>query len=267
MIEIHPTAIVENGFQAADGVKIGPYCIVGPDVVLREGVQLRSHVIVSGRTTIGAGTVVYPFASVGEPPQDIGYRDEPTETVVGEKCTIREQVTIHRGTVRGKKRTTVGDNCFLMVGSHVAHDCVLGNNVTMVNHATIGGHVEIGDFAILGGLSAVQQRVRIGASAFVGGHSGIVGDLIPFGIGVGRGARLGGLNIVGLKRRGFDRPTIHAIRAAYRTLFFGAIGSLSERLDQVAGEYADVAPVMQIVTFIRAGDGTALCVPRDENGD
>lgn len=267
MIEIHPTAIVEDGFQAGEGVKVGPYCAVGPNVALGANVELRSHVIVSGHTTIGAGTVIYPFASIGDAPQDIGYRDEPTETVIGEKCIIREQVTIHRGTIRGKKRTTVGDNCFLMVGSHVAHDCVIGNNVTMVNHATIGGHVEVGDFAILGGLSAVQQRVRIGASAFVGGHSGIGGDLIPFGIGVGRGARLGGLNIVGLKRRGFDRPTIHAIRAAYRTLFFGAVGSLSERLDQVAGEYADLPAVMQIVTFIRAGDGTALCVPRDENGD
>jgi UDP-N-acetylglucosamine acyltransferase len=267
MAEIHPTAIVGEGLRAGKGVKIGPYCTVGSEVVLGDNVDLRSHVIVSGRTTIGAGTVVYPFASIGEAPQDMSYRDEPTETVIGEKCTIREQVTIHRGTERGKKRTTVGDNCFLMVGSHVAHDCVLGNNVTMVNHATIGGHVEIGDFAILGGLSAVQQRIRIGTSAFVGGHSGIGGDLIPFGIGVGRGARLGGLNIVGLKRRGFDRPTIHAIRAAYRTLFLGVIGSLSERLDQVAGEYADVPAVMQIVTFIRAGDGTALCVPRDENGD
>jgi UDP-N-acetylglucosamine acyltransferase len=154
-----------------------------------------------------------------------------------------------------------------MVGSHVAHDCTLGNNVTMVNHATIGGHVAVGEYAILGGLSAVQQRVRIGASAFVGGHSGIGGDLIPFGIGVGRGARLGGLNIVGLKRRGFDRPTIHALRAAYRSLFFGAVGSLSERVELVAEEYVDIPAVMSIVEFIRAGDGTALCVPRDENGD
>ena len=267
MAEVHPTAIVHDGFRAGEGGSIGPFCTVGPEVVLGDNVELRSHAIVTGRTTIGAGTVVFPFASIGDTPQDISYRDEPTEVLIGEKCIIREHVTIHRGTARGKKRTSVGNNCFLMVGSHVAHDCVLGDNVTMVNHATIGGHVEVGDYATLGGLSAVQQRVRIGAYAFVGGHSGIGGDLIPFGIGVGRGARLGGLNIIGLKRRGFDRPTIHALRAAYRTLFFGAVGSLSERVEIVAEEYADLPAVMSIVEFIRAGDGTALCVPRDENGD
>jgi UDP-N-acetylglucosamine acyltransferase len=267
MVEIHPSAIVEEGFQAGDGVRVGPYCVVGRDVVLGENVELRSHVIVAGRVSIGAGTVVFPFASIGEAPQDIGYRGEPTEVSIGQKCIIREHVTIHRGTVRGRGRTTVGDGCFLMVGAHVAHDCHLGNNVTMVNLATIGGHVEVGDYAILGGLSAVQQRVRIGASAFVGGHSGIGGDLIPFGIGVGRGARLGGLNIVGLKRRGFDRPTIHALRAAYRTLFLEANGSLSGRVEQVAEEYADIPAVMSVVEFIRAADGNALCVPRDENGD
>jgi UDP-N-acetylglucosamine acyltransferase len=267
MADIHPTAIVAASARIGDGVTIGPYSIVGGEVVLGDRVRLRSHVVVDGKTTIGAGTDIYPFASIGEAPQDIGYRDEPTEVSVGENCIIREQVTIHRGTAKGRGRTTVGSNCFFMVGSHVAHDCVVGDRVTLVNHATIGGHVEVGDYAILGGLSAVQQRLRIGAHAFVGGHSGIAGDLIPFGIGVGRGARLGGLNIVGLKRRGFDRPTIHALRAAYRTIFFGTGSSLAERVDVVAEEYSDIPAVMMVVNFIRAGDGTALCVPRDENGD
>lgn len=262
MPRIHRTAIVEDGAKLGEGVAIGPFAVIGPEVVLGDGVSVGGHVIVTGRTEIGDRTRIFPFAVVGEAPQDTSYKDEPTSVRIGADCTIREHVTIHRGTSRGRGETSIGAHCFLMVGAHVAHDCVLGDHVTFVNNATIGGHVEVGDHAILGGLSAVQQKLRIGAHAFVGGHSGIGGDLIPFGIGVGRGARLGGLNLVGLKRRGFDRPTIHALRSAYREIFFGA-GTVEDRAEVAAERYAGVEAVLQVVEFIRGAASRPLCTPRD----
>jgi UDP-N-acetylglucosamine acyltransferase len=264
MTEIHPTAIVEKGFQAGKGVRIGPYCIVGPEVALGDNVELRSHVIVTGRTTIGAGTVVFPFATIGEAPQDMSYRDEPTELVIGQKCTIHEYATVHRGTVHGRGRTTIGDNCFLMVSAHVAHDCIVGNNVVLTNCATLGGHVEVGEYAILGGLSAVQQRCRIGAHAFIGGLTAATTDVIPFGMAVGHRAELQGLNIVGLKRRGFDRATIHALRGAYRLIFFEN-GSREEKLGQVERQFPDIPAVRMLVDFIRASGNNPLCLPREAN--
>jgi UDP-N-acetylglucosamine acyltransferase len=258
--------MVDPNARLGEGVRVGPFTIIGPDVVLGDNVTIFSHSIITGRTEIGAGTKIYPFVNIGGEPQDVTYKDEPTGVKIGERCTIRENVTIHRGTMRGHKVTTVGNNCLIMVGSHIAHDCVLGNNVTMVNGATIGGHVQVGDFAILGGLSGVQQRLRIGAHAFVGGHSGIGGDLIPFGIGVGRGARLGGLNLVGLKRRGFSREAIHALRGAYKAIFFGE-GTLGERLDAAEAKHAHVPEVMSVIRFIRDAKGGPLCVPREETED
>jgi UDP-N-acetylglucosamine acyltransferase len=264
--DIHPSSIVDAKARLGEGVKVGPFTIIGPDVVLGDNVTVFSHSIITGRTEIGAGSKIYPFVNIGGEPQDVTYKDEPTGVKIGERCTIRENDTIHRGTMRGHKITTVGNNCLIMVGSHVAHDCVLGDNVTMVNGATIGGHVQVGDYAILGGLSGVQQRLRIGAHAFVGGHSGIGGDLIPFGIGVGRGARLGGLNLVGLKRRGFTREAIHALRNAYKEIFFGE-GTLGERLSAAADKHAGVPEVMSVVQFIREAEGGPICVPREETED
>jgi UDP-N-acetylglucosamine acyltransferase len=264
MTEIHPTAIVDKGFQAGSGVRIGPYCIVGPNVVLGDDVELRSHVIVTGRTTIGAGTVVYPFATIGEAPQDMSYRDEPTELVIGERCTIHEYATLHRGTIKGRGRTTVGNDCFLMVSAHVAHDCVVGNNVVLTNCATLGGHVEVGEYAILGGLSAVQQRCRIGAHSFIGGLTAATADVIPFGMAVGHRAELHGLNLVGLKRRGFDRTTIHALRGAYRLIFFEN-GSREERLAEAASEYPNIPAVQTLIDFIRASGNNPLCLPREDD--
>lgn len=259
---IHPTAIVEDGARIGEGVEIGPFSTIGSEVELGDGVAVGSHVAILGRTTIGARTRISPFVVIGGPPQDTSYKGEPTSVIIGADCLIREHVTIHRGTVRGRQQTVIGEHCFLMVGAHIAHDCIIGNHVTFVNNATVAGLVEVGDHAILGGLCAVQQRLRIGAHAFVGGLSGIGGDLIPFGIGVGRGARLGGLNLVGMKRRGFDRPTIHALRSAYREIFFGE-GSFDERVEQAAERYAGVDPVIQIVEFIRAGGKKPFCMPRD----
>jgi UDP-N-acetylglucosamine acyltransferase len=267
MPDIHPTAIVEDGAKIGEGARIGAYSIIGADAVIGEGALLHAHVVISGRTNVGARTEIYPYAMVGGAPQDTSYRNEPTGVAIGSDCVIREHSTIHRGTARGRGMTTVGDHCFLMVGSHVAHDCVLGDHVLFVNNATIGGHVEVGDHAILGGLSAVKQRVRIGAHAFVGGHSGIGGDLIPFGTATGRGARLVGLNIIGLKRRNFDRPTIHAIRGAYEEIFYGDVGTPLTRADSALEKYPEVEAVRLIVDFIKKSGVARLCIPQGENDE
>ena len=262
MATIHPTAIVEDGARLGDNVAIGAFSIIGPDVVLGDGVVVGSHVVLDGHTEIGAGTKISPFAAIGGPPQDVSYKGEPTSVLVGAECIIREHVTINRGTARGRGKTVIGTHCFLMIGSHVAHDCVLGDHVVMVNCATLGGHVEVGDHAILGGLAAVQQRCRIGGHSFVGGLSAVSLDVIPFASAVGDRAELGGLNIVGLKRRGFDRPTIHPLRAAYQAIFNGE-GTRADRIERVAEAYRDIPAAMMIVDFIREGGERPLCAPRD----
>jgi UDP-N-acetylglucosamine acyltransferase len=261
MGDIHQSAIVEDGARIGVNVRIGPYSIIERDVVLEDNVVVHSHAVVSGHTTIGAGTALYPFAAVGGPPQDTSYKGEPTTVVVGPNCIIREHATINRGTARGRGETRIGANCFLMVASHVAHDCLLADRVVLVNNATLGGHVEIGEHAIVSGLSAVQQHCRIGSHAFIGGLSGVNSDVIPFASAIGERAELGGLNVVGLKRRGFDRPTIHALRAAYQAIFNGG-GTRAERLERVAEKYPDVAPVMMMVDFIRKSGDRPLCTPR-----
>jgi UDP-N-acetylglucosamine acyltransferase len=228
---------------------------------MEEGVRLYGHAVVSGLTTIGAGTQIYPFASVGLPPQDRKYHGEASRLEIGRNCIIREHVTIHPGTEGGAMLTRIGDSCFLLVGSHVAHDCWLGENVTLINQATLGGHCRVGDFAILGGLAAVHQYVRIGEGSFIGGMSGVENDVIPFGSALGNRAALGGLNIVGLTRRGFSREAVHRLRRAYRTLF-GPEGTLKERLTDVEAEFGDDTNVHKIIDFIREGGERAICTPR-----
>lgn len=262
MAEIHPTAIVEDGARIGKGVRIGAFALVGADVELGDRVVVAPHAVVAGHTSVGAGTAIHSFAVVGGAPQDTSYKDEPTRVVIGTNCIIREHATVHRGTARGRGETTIGTQCFLMVGSHVAHDCVLGDHVVLVNNATIGGHVTIGDHAILSGLCAVQQRCRIGPHAFIGGLSGVWNDVIPFATAIGERAELGGLNIVGLKRRGFTRPTIHALRAAYKAIFNGD-GDRNERVARVAAAYPDIPPVQLILDFIREGGDRPLCSPRE----
>lgn len=261
-MSIHSTAIIEDGAVIGPDVRIGPYCVVGSEVVLAEGVELISHVVVAGRTKIGARSRVWPFASVGHQPQDLKYKGEASRLEIGAECMIREHATLNPGTEGGGMVTSVGDRCLLMVGTHVGHDCKIGSNVIMANNATLGGHVEIGDFSLLGGLSAVHQFVRIGTHAVVGGMTGVEKDVIPFGSVLGDRASLGGLNLIGLKRRGFDRETIHALRNAYRELFEGD-GSLTDRAAKIGAKYPSVEPVQQIVSFIEADSSRSFCTPRE----
>jgi UDP-N-acetylglucosamine acyltransferase len=261
-IEIHKTAIVDERARLGAGVRIGAFSIVGPDVDLGDEVVIGDHVVIDGHTKIGAGTQISPFAMIGGAPQDLSYRGENTSVEIGERCVIREHVTIHRGTVRGRGVTTLGPNCFMMVGAHVAHDCDLGKNIIMVNNSALAGHVTVGDHVIFSGTSGAQQKTRIGPHVFVAGLSIATTDVIPFAAAIGPRAELAGLNIVGLKRRGFDRPTIHALRAAYQAIFNGG-GTLAERIDIVSNDFADVPAVLEIVDFIRAGGDRPLCKPRD----
>lgn len=261
MTEIHRTAIVEDGARLGEAVTIGPFCTVGPEVVLEDGVTLVSHVAVAGRTRVGRNSRIFPFASIGHQPQDLKYHGEPSELIIGSDNVVREYVTMNPGTEGGGMVTRIGDRCLFMVGAHVAHDCVVGDNVILVNNATLAGHVELGDWAIIGGLSAVHQFVRIGRHAMVGGKSGVENDVIPYGSVMGNRARLSGLNIVGLKRRNFSRDDIHDLRRAYR-LIFAEEGTLAERLEDVAELFRDNEPVMEIVSFIRAASSRAICQPR-----
>ncbi len=223
---IHPTAVIEPGARLAESARVGPYCVVGSEVELQDGVELVSHVVVAGRTVVGADTRIFSFASIGHRPQDLKYQGEKSRLEIGRRYIVREHVTMNPGTSGGGMLTRVGDGCLFMVGAHVAHDCRLGDDVIMANNATLAGHVAIGDYAILGGLSAVHQFVRIGKHAMIGGVTGVERDVIPYGQVVGDRARLVGLNIVGLQRRGFSREQVQALRTAYQMLF-GEAGTLA----------------------------------------
>ena len=265
MPQIHPTAIVAPGAMLAEDVVIGPYCIVGEHVTLGAEVALRSHAVVDGRTTIGGGTRIFPFATIGLEPQDLKYRGEESTLIIGRNNTIREYVTMNPGTEGGGLVTRIGDNCLFMVGVHVAHDCQIANHVIMANNATLAGHVVIDDYAVLGGLCAVHQFVRIGKHAMVGGMSGVERDVIPYGQVMGNRARLCGLNIVGMQRRGFSREDIQGLRNAYQFLF-SAAGTLSDRVNETAERFRGIAPVDDIIDFIRADSSRAICQPKETNG-
>jgi UDP-N-acetylglucosamine acyltransferase len=265
MTDIHPTAIVDKGAELGEGVAIGPYCVVGPRAVLSDGVRLMSHIVVAGITTIGPNTHIYPFASIGSQPQDLKYKGEESRLVIGANNILREYVTMNPGTTGGGMVTEIGNNCLFMMSTHVAHDCRIGNHVIMANHATLGGHVAVGEWAILGGLAAVHQFVRIGQHAMVGGMSGVEQDVIPYGSVVGNRARLAGLNVVGLRRRGFSRADVAVLRKAYR-LLFAEEGTMAERLEDAVEMYRDQQAVMDIVEFIRFDSSRAICQPRAEHG-
>ncbi len=264
MAEVHATAIVESEARLGQGVVVGPYCTVGPDVVLEDGVGLISHVVVAGHTTIGPRTTVYPFASIGMPPQDLKYKGEPSRLEIGADNVIREHATMNPGTEGGGMLTRVGDNGLFMVGTHVAHDCMVGDHVVFANNASLAGHVVVDDYAIVGGLSGVHQFCRIGAHSIIGAMSSVMQDVIPYGSASGDRARLNGLNVVGLRRRNFSRADIQALRTAYRLLFADE-GTLSERVADVAEMYSDNAAVMDIVAFMRADSARAICQPRAGN--
>jgi UDP-N-acetylglucosamine acyltransferase len=252
MAAIDPTARIEPGAVIGHNALIGPYCVIGPHVELGDGCKLLAHVHVAGHTTIGPRTVVYPFASLGTPPQSVKYRGGPTRLVIGAECEIREGVTVNTGTEDDRGITEVGDRCCLMVGSHIGHDCKVGNDVIFANNVVLGGHVTIGDFAVFGGQAAVRQFVRIGEGAMVVGLSGVRADVIPFGLVQGPLADLIGLNVVGMRRRGSSKADIHRVRQAYEAMFFGA-GTFRERLDHVAAQNGADPLVGKVIAFIRAG--------------
>jgi UDP-N-acetylglucosamine acyltransferase len=258
--EIHPTALVDPAAELADDVVVGPFSVVGAKVRLDAGVRLESHVVVTGRTSLGAGCRVFPFACLGHRPQDLKFGGEETELRIGRDNQIREHVTMHPGTAAGGGVTEVGDGGLFMAAIHVAHDCRIGNRVIMANNATLGGHVSIADEAILGGVSAVHQFVRIGRQAMVGGLAGVENDVVPYGMVLGNRARLTGLNVVGLRRRGAPREELHALRAAYRLLFHGD-KPLAEALVEARERYAEQPKVMEIVDFIATADARPICLP------
>lgn len=261
--KIDPTARVSDGAILGDGVEIGPYSVVGPEVVLEAGVRLVSHAVIAGRTTIGAGTVVYPMASIGQPALILNYRGKPGQLKIGARCELREYVTISTGSEKADGVTEIGDSCMLMQGAHVGHDCKIGNSVTLVAYSTLAGHCSVGNFSIISAHCGLHQFVRVGESAFVGAMTGIANDLIPFGMAIGNRGWLSGLNLVGLKRRGFERDNIHALRRAYRLLFATDEGTLRERVDDVAALFSDDGLVQTVIGFIREGGERAILTPRD----
>lgn len=260
MAHIHPLALVDGSAVLADDVVIGPWSTVGPGVTLEAGVMLVSHVVIQQDTTIGARTIVHPFAVIGGDPQHNGYKGEQVRLEIGADNAIREHCTFNRGTPQGSGVTRVGSNNLFMTGAHVGHDAIVGDNVVMANNATLGGHARIGDKVFLGGLCAVHQNGRVGQGAIVGGLAAVTRDVIPYGSAWGNHACLHGLNLIGLKRKGYGKDAVRRLLAAYRDLFEGA-GVFADRLQSVEAEYADLAEIMEIVAFIRDGGKRPLCLP------
>lgn len=263
MTTIHPTAIVDSKATIDGSVEIGPYCIVGPDATLAKGVKLLSHAIVEGVTQVGEDCVLHPFACLGGAPQHTAHRGEPTRVVVGARNVFREHVTVHAGTAGGRGVTTVGDDGLFMVSTHIGHDCIIGDKVVMAPSVAVGGHVTVNDFVFLGGLAAIHQYTRVGRYAFVGGGGIVTKDVIPYGSVWGNHAHLEGLNLIGLKRRGFTREQIATLRAAYRLLFADE-GTFQERIEDVEQAYSSVPEIMEILAFIREDANRPLCLPERE---
>ncbi len=260
MAKIDPTARVENIAGLADDVVIGPYCILGPHVILGSGVRLHGHVNIQGDTTIGAGTEVFPFASLGTAPQSIHYKGERTKLVIGENCHIREHATANIGTASGRGETRIGNGVMMMVGSHVGHDCLVGDYVMFANNATLAGHVDVGERTFLGGLCAVHQFTRIGEQCMISGLTGVREDVIPYGNVLGQAGKLVGLNVIGMKRRGFTRAEIHDARAVYRDLFFGD-ETFDVRLERVRANSGTSPFATAVLAFVDADRKRALCHP------
>lgn len=255
---IHPTAVVAEGAQIGPNCRIGPWCVISAEAVLEEGVMLHSHAVIDGRVRLGAGVQVMSFASVGLPPQDLKYKGEPTSVEVGPRTVIREHATIHRGSVGGHGVTRIGADCLIMCVAHVGHDCELDHHVILANNVMLGGHVHIADTVFVGGGAAIHQFVRIGRQVVVGGMTGVEADVIPFGAVMGNRARLTGLNLIGLKRRGFPRSQINVLRGLYRTLFRSP-GVFEDRLAAMEAEHGDDPVVREILDFIRADSRRGLC--------
>jgi UDP-N-acetylglucosamine acyltransferase len=258
--QIHPSAIVDPAATLGEGCKIGPFCIVGPEVTLGAGVELKSHAVVTGWTDIGEGTVIFPFACVGEVPQDLKFKGERTRLIVGARCRIREGATLNTGTAGGGGVTRLGDDCLLMTGAHIGHDAQVGNRVILANQAAIAGHCQIGDDVIIGGLSGVHQWVRIGHGAIIGAVTMVTNDVLPHGLVQGPRGDLDGLNLVGLKRRGVDRAEITALRAGYQMLAQGD-GTFLDRARRLAEE-SDSPHVREMTDFILSATDRSFLTPK-----
>jgi UDP-N-acetylglucosamine acyltransferase len=249
-VNIHPTAIVHPGAKIAEGVEIGAYSVVGEHVSVGKDTRIASHVLIEGWTTIGERNQIFPFSCIGTPPQDIGYKNEKTYLIIGNDNVIRESATIHRATTKEDRVTQIGNSNFLMAYSHVAHDCKLGNHIIMANSVGLGGHITVGDYAILGGIVAVHQFVRIGAYAIIGGQSAVPQDIPPYVSASGNRAKLYGLNLVGLKRRGFSDETISNLKKAYKIIFRSGL-ILDDALSKVKAELSGSAEAMSFMEFMK----------------
>ncbi len=265
MSTIHPTAIIHEKATIGKDCYIGPYSCIGEHVVLGDGCRLESHVVIEGHTTLGNKNHIFPFASIGHIPQDLKFRGEKSRTIIGNNNNIREYVTIQPGTEDDRMETRIGDNCLLMVGSHVAHDCTLGNRVILANNATLAGHVDVGDYVIIGGLSAVHQFVRLGEHAMIGGMSGVEKDVVPFGLVMGDRAHLNGLNLVGLRRRGFNKADIQKLRDIFDDIFTSnANEPFNNRLKNIIEAEKEGAPdiVSDFLDFMQNESKRSYCLPR-----
>ncbi|HCR85563.1 MAG TPA: acyl-[acyl-carrier-protein]--UDP-N-acetylglucosamine O-acyltransferase [Alphaproteobacteria bacterium] len=258
---IHSTAIIGESVKLGNNVSIGAYTVISGSVEIGDDCIIHNHVNISGHTKIGKANIVFPFASIGTAPQDLKYKNEVTYVEIGDNNKIREYVTINAGTVTGNSVTKVGNNCLFMVGAHIAHDCLVGNNVIVANNVSIAGHVTIGDFVVIGGNSAIHQFARIGMGAMIGGMSGIEGDVIPFGNAFGERASLQGLNLTGLKRRGFDKKTIQEMMSAFKELFEGT-GKISGRLKALKENFSNNPEILHIIEFLEAAEDRNICQPR-----
>ncbi len=259
---IHKSSIIDNKAKIGKNVKIGPFCYIGPKVQIDENSELISNIHIEGDTKIGKNTKIFPFASIGTPPQDKKYKGENNSLEIGENNIIREYVTINPGTVGGGSKTTIGNNCLLMISSHVAHDCHIGDNVVIANNVPLGGHVTIEDSVVIGGNSAVQQFTRIGRLAMIGGMTGVLKDVIPFGLSFGNRNHLRGINLIGLKRKKYDNKKILELDAAFKKIFSSK--NLHENLSKINGEYKENDLVTEVVNFIAKDKKRPICTPQSE---
>ena len=256
---IHKTAIIDNKAKVSASVNIGPYSVIGPNVEIGENVIIHSHVNISGHTKIGNDNKIYPFVSIGNDPQDLKYNGEKTKVVIGNNNKIREYVTIHPGTKGGGEITKIGDNCLFMISSHIAHDCQVGNNVIIANNVPLGGHVTIEDNVVIGGNSAVQQFTRIGKLAMIGGMTGVLHDVIPYGLSIGNRNYLQGLNLIGLRRANFENKDILGLTEAYKEIF--ATKNLTDNLNKLNGEFKENPLVKNVIEFITKDKKRSICTP------
>ncbi len=258
---IHSSSIVDKNAKISDNVNIGPFCYVGPNVEISENVQLISNIHIEGYTKIGKGTKIFPFASLGTEPQDLKFNNEKNSLNIGENNIIREYVTINPGTAGGGSKTIIGNNCLFMISSHIAHDCMIGNNVIIANNVPLGGHVTIEDNVVIGGNSAVQQHTRIGRLAMIGGMTGVLKDVTPFGLSIGNRNYLQGLNLIGLRRKKYDNKKIMGLDKAYKEIF--ASKNLYENLQKINGEYKDNELVTEVIKFIEKDKKRPICSPKN----